>query len=151
MAPTFNRMVGRVPAHSRDINLRLLAVLVHLVDVLGGRVTGMRHMAGGSPQAFHAAACTEPALSFWTARHKNGGYEISGSPHWSGPGLYGGPSKAVAVPSAILHAVDAALPSGSTPEERAAMGIPEGLVRYSVGIEDAGDLIADLGQAFTAA
>jgi cystathionine gamma-synthase len=38
-----------------------------------------------------------------------------------------------------------------TPEERAAMGIPEGLVRYSVGIEDVGDLIADLEQAFTAA
>ena len=38
-----------------------------------------------------------------------------------------------------------------TAEERAAMGIPEGLVRYSVGIEDAGDLIADLRQAFTAA
>ena len=38
-----------------------------------------------------------------------------------------------------------------TLEERAAMGIPEGLVRYSVGIEDAGDLIADLQQAFTAA
>ena len=38
-----------------------------------------------------------------------------------------------------------------TLEERAAMGIPEGLVRYSVGIEDAGDLIADLEQAFTAA
>jgi cystathionine gamma-synthase len=37
-----------------------------------------------------------------------------------------------------------------TPEERAAMGIPEGLIRYSVGIEDAGDLIADLAQAFTA-
>jgi len=34
-----------------------------------------------------------------------------------------------------------------TREERAAMGIPEGLVRYSVGIEDAADLIADLGQA----
>ncbi len=32
-------------------------------------------------------------------------------------------------------------------EERAAMGIPEGLIRYSVGIEDAGDLIADLEQA----
>ena len=31
-----------------------------------------------------------------------------------------------------------------TPEERAAMGIPEGLIRYSVGIEDVGDLIADL-------
>ena len=35
-----------------------------------------------------------------------------------------------------------------TPEERAAMGIPEGLIRYSVGIEDADDLVADLAQAF---
>ena len=34
-----------------------------------------------------------------------------------------------------------------TTEERAAMGIPENLVRYSVGIEDADDLIADLDQA----
>ncbi|MBN2204943.1 MAG: cystathionine gamma-synthase family protein [Thermoleophilia bacterium] len=38
-----------------------------------------------------------------------------------------------------------------TPEERAAMGIPEGLIRYSVGIEDAGDLIADLEQALEVA
>jgi cystathionine gamma-synthase len=35
----------------------------------------------------------------------------------------------------------------STPEERRAMGIPEGLVRYSTGIEDVNDLIADLEQA----
>ncbi len=34
-----------------------------------------------------------------------------------------------------------------TAEERAAAGIPEGLVRYSTGIEDAEDLIADLEQA----
>lgn len=34
-----------------------------------------------------------------------------------------------------------------TPEERAAMGIPEGLIRYSVGVEDAEDLIADLDHA----
>lgn len=34
-----------------------------------------------------------------------------------------------------------------TPEEREAMGIPEGLVRYSVGIEDTADLVADLKQA----
>ena len=34
-----------------------------------------------------------------------------------------------------------------TPEERAAMGIPEGLIRYSVGIEDPGDLMADLARA----
>jgi cystathionine gamma-synthase len=34
-----------------------------------------------------------------------------------------------------------------SPEERAAMGIPEGLIRYSVGIEAVDDLIADLAQA----
>jgi cystathionine gamma-synthase len=34
-----------------------------------------------------------------------------------------------------------------TAQERAAMGIPEGLVRYSTGIEDSRDLIADLSQA----
>jgi cystathionine gamma-synthase len=34
-----------------------------------------------------------------------------------------------------------------TAEEREALGIPEGLIRYSVGIEDAEDLIADLEQA----
>jgi len=35
----------------------------------------------------------------------------------------------------------------STAEEREAMGIPESLIRYSVGIEDTEDLIADLDQA----
>jgi cystathionine gamma-synthase len=35
----------------------------------------------------------------------------------------------------------------STREERAAMGIPESLIRYSTGIEDTDDLIADLEQA----
>ncbi|MCK9490201.1 MAG: cystathionine gamma-synthase family protein [Xanthomonadales bacterium] len=35
-------------------------------------------------------------------------------------------------------------------EERAAAGIPEGLVRYSVGIENVDDLIADLAQALAA-
>jgi len=34
-----------------------------------------------------------------------------------------------------------------TPEERAALGIPEGLVRYSAGIEDVDDLLSDLTQA----
>ncbi len=34
-----------------------------------------------------------------------------------------------------------------TAEERAAMGIPESLVRYSVGIEDVDDLLADLDAA----
>jgi cystathionine gamma-synthase len=35
-----------------------------------------------------------------------------------------------------------------TPEERAAMGIPEGLIRVSCGIEDIEDIIADFEQAF---
>ncbi|WP_102347204.1 cystathionine gamma-synthase family protein [Bacillus sp. Marseille-P3661] len=34
-----------------------------------------------------------------------------------------------------------------TPEERAAMGIPESLIRYSAGIEDVEDLLEDLSQA----
>ncbi len=34
-------------------------------------------------------------------------------------------------------------------EERASMGIPESLIRYSTGIEDVADLIADLKQALT--
>ena len=38
-----------------------------------------------------------------------------------------------------------------TAAEREAMGIPEGLIRYSVGIEDADDLIADLEQALARA
>ncbi len=37
-----------------------------------------------------------------------------------------------------------------TPEERAAAGIPESLVRYSVGIENGDDLLADLEQALAA-
>ncbi|MFC7395395.1 cystathionine gamma-synthase family protein [Scopulibacillus cellulosilyticus] len=35
-----------------------------------------------------------------------------------------------------------------TPEERAAMGIPEGLIRISCGIEDIEDIIRDFEQAF---
>lgn len=36
-------------------------------------------------------------------------------------------------------------------EERAALGIPEGLIRYSAGIEHIDDLLADLDQAISAA
>ena len=38
----------------------------------------------------------------------------------------------------------------SSPAERAAAGIPESLIRYSVGIENADDLVADLRQALEA-
>ena len=52
-----------------------------------------------------------------------------------------GPVETVAGPPATTSHVEC------TPQERASLGIPEGLVRYSVGIEDTDDLIADLGHA----
>jgi cystathionine beta-lyase/cystathionine gamma-synthase len=39
--------------------------------------------------------------------------------------------------------------AGLTPEERARMGIPDGFVRLSIGLEDAADLIADIEQALS--
>jgi cystathionine beta-lyase/cystathionine gamma-synthase len=36
---------------------------------------------------------------------------------------------------------------GISPEERAALGIPDGFLRLSCGIEDAEDIVGDLGQA----
>jgi methionine-gamma-lyase len=41
--------------------------------------------------------------------------------------------------------------SGMAPEARARLGVSEGLIRLSVGVEAADDLIADLDQALTAA
>ena len=43
-------------------------------------------------------------------------------------------------PASMTHSV-------YTPEERAAHGISEGLVRLSIGLEDVQDLLADIGQA----
>jgi len=52
-----------------------------------------------------------------------------------------GAVETIAGPPAVTSHVEC------TAEERKAMGIPEGLVRYSVGIEDVEDLIGDLDQA----
>jgi methionine-gamma-lyase len=52
----------------------------------------------------------------------------------------GGVDTLVCHPASMTHV-------GLTPEQRAAAGIGEGLVRLSVGIEDVADLIADLDQA----
>lgn len=52
-----------------------------------------------------------------------------------------GPVETVAGPPRTTSHVEV------TPEQRAAMGIPESLIRYSVGIEAVDDLIADLSQA----
>ena len=56
----------------------------------------------------------------------------------------GGVESLVSHPAAMTHA---AVPK----EQRQSMGITEGLVRLSVGIEDAEDLIEDLDRALTAA
>lgn len=55
----------------------------------------------------------------------------------------GGVETLMSRPVATSHAM-------LTPAERAALGIGDGLVRMSVGIEDANDLIADLGAALAA-
>jgi cystathionine gamma-lyase len=53
----------------------------------------------------------------------------------------GGVESLVCVPSFMTHASVA-------PDRRAAMGLSDGLVRFSCGVEDAEDLLADLEQAF---
>jgi methionine-gamma-lyase len=52
----------------------------------------------------------------------------------------GGVETLIEHPASMTHA-------GMSQEDRLAGGITDGLVRYSIGIEDVGDLIADLEQA----
>ena len=52
----------------------------------------------------------------------------------------GGPETLLTRPAATSHA-------GLSPEERRALGISDGLVRMSVGLESADDLLEDLAQA----
>jgi cystathionine beta-lyase/cystathionine gamma-synthase len=54
----------------------------------------------------------------------------------------GGVETLISHPATMSHA---SLPR----EQRDLLGIPDGLLRLSVGIEDAEDIIADLDQAFT--
>ena len=55
----------------------------------------------------------------------------------------GGVDSLIIRPAAAVHV-------GLTPEERAASGISDTLIRFSVGLEDTGDLIDDLEQALAA-
>jgi cystathionine beta-lyase/cystathionine gamma-synthase len=52
----------------------------------------------------------------------------------------GGVESLIGVPALMTHA-------SVPPDRRTAMGVTDGLVRLSVGIEDAGDLLDDLGKA----
>lgn len=54
----------------------------------------------------------------------------------------GGVESLISNPATMTHA-------SVPPERRAALGIGDGLIRLSVGVEDAHDLIEDLDQAFT--
>ena len=53
----------------------------------------------------------------------------------------GGVESLISQPAGMTHA-------SVPPERRAAMGLSDGLVRLSCGVEDVGDLVADLEQAF---
>ena len=55
----------------------------------------------------------------------------------------GGVETLIEHPASMTHA-------SMSPEDRRAAGFSDGLVRYSVGIEDVEDLIADLRQALDA-
>jgi cystathionine beta-lyase/cystathionine gamma-synthase len=52
----------------------------------------------------------------------------------------GGVESLICSPAKMTH-------GSLTPEERAELGISDDLLRLSVGIEETGDLIADVGQA----
>lgn len=56
----------------------------------------------------------------------------------------GGVESLIAHPATMTHAA-------MTPEQRSTAGIGDALLRLSVGLEDAGDLIDDLDQALRAA
>ena len=53
----------------------------------------------------------------------------------------GGVESLISHPAAMTHA-------SVPPERRAAIGLSDGLIRLSCGVEDVGDLLADLEQAF---
>jgi cystathionine beta-lyase/cystathionine gamma-synthase len=53
----------------------------------------------------------------------------------------GGVESLISHPSSMTHA-------SVEPERRAQLGITEGLVRLSCGVEDVSDLLADVEQAF---
>ena len=80
-------------------------------------------LAGGLPAAKEVVRCTR----LFTLAESLGGVE-----------------SLIELPAAMTHA---SLP----PERRAEIGIADGLIRLSVGIEDCDDLIADLDQALAAA
>ena len=54
----------------------------------------------------------------------------------------GGVESLISHPASMTHA-------SVEPDRRAALGVTEGLIRLSVGVEDVEDLLADLEQAFT--
>jgi len=61
-----------------------------------------------------------------------------GSPTW--PPTFGGPESLISQPAVVSY-------HDLSSEQRAAISIPDNLIRYCIGLEDAKDLMADLDQA----
>jgi methionine-gamma-lyase len=124
--------------------------------VLGGAVVGPEALVedvrwnttefvGAIMQPFEAWLVLQflETLSMRMARHSANAQQVAeflaGHPrvvHVNYPGLPDHPLH----PPTITH-------EHMTPEERAAAGIDDGLIRFSVGLEDPEDIIADLDQA----
>ena len=93
-----------------------------------------RHQGGGGCMV----------MSFETHDEAVGKHVVDNTRLFSIAVSFGGVGSVISLPCQISHA---AIP----PEVRAARALPEGLVRLSVGLEDADDLIRDLERAFTSA
>jgi cystathionine beta-lyase len=83
-------------------------------------------------------------LSFETWDEEVGNHVVDATKLFTIAVSFGSIGSVISLPCRISHA---AIPA----EVRKARALPEGLVRVSVGLEDAGDLIDDLAQAFAAA
>lgn len=104
------------------------------------------HYAGLASSPFHATATRlldgfSGMLSFEVEGGKAGAYAVQERLQIPlvAPSL-GGLETLVTLPAETSHV-------GMTPEERAAAGVTDGLIRMSVGLESAHDLVADLEQA----
>src|SRR5579862_1131390 len=96
------------------------------------RALAMEQMhGGGGVLSFEVDGTAENARRFSEALHL---FSL-------GPSL-GGVGSLVTIPVLTSHGM-------ISPEQRAAMGVTDQLIRLSVGIENAGDLIADLKQALS--
>lgn len=103
------------------------------------------HYPGLASHPQHELACRQMngfggMISFETGSIENAGMVLKSVRLCSLAESLGGVETLISHPASMTHA-------SVPPEERASLGITDGLVRISVGIEDVEDIIADLDQA----